>query len=183
MKKLLLPLLVSSMAIVAGCSEAPLDVIFARHASAGHERYQVFIDPAFPDRTIPVIEEAINDWQVSLRSYVAFDVAVEHSDCSTGERVICVKMARPGEVSDGQAGLASYGPLDRSIVRISTDNFSPEVANWRECTRITATHELGHVMGLRHDRAGTIMSPNGTYVAEHITARDVRQFFRVHGRT
>jgi hypothetical protein len=155
--------------------------VFARQANAAHLRYQVFIDPSFPPNVVPVIRRAIGDWQVSLHSLVEFNVAIEHSDCSTGERTICITMAHHGEISDGQAGAAYYYGQDRSMIRISADNFAVDVANWRECTRITTTHELGHVMGLRHDRPGTIMSFKGTYVAEHITARDVRQFLRVHG--
>jgi hypothetical protein len=167
---------------MVGCTEAPLEKVFARQATATHLHYEVFIDPSFPPNIVPVIEGAINDWQVSLRSLVEFNVAIEHSDCSTGERTICIAMARHGEISDGQAGATYYFSQDRSLIRISADNFDVDVANWKECTRITATHELGHVMGLRHDRPGTIMSFKGTYVAEHITARDVRQFLRVHGR-
>jgi hypothetical protein len=182
MKHPFLPIFLVSMAAVVGCSEAPLETVFARQTNAAHLRYEVFIDPAFPPNVVPVLEGAIHDWQVSLRSLVEFNVAIEHSDCSAGERTICINMAQHGEISDGQAGVTQYLGPDRSMVRLSADNFAADVANWKECTRITATHELGHVMGLRHDRPGTIMSFKGTYVAEHITPRDVRQFFRVHGR-
>jgi hypothetical protein len=175
-------LLPTLLPLMLGCSAPPLEGVFARHANAEHLHYRVFIDPSFPPEVIPVIEEALTDWQVSLRSLVEFQITIEHSDCSSGERTICINLAQHGELHDGQAGETDYsGKPDRSLLRISADNFSPDVANWRECTRITTTHELGHVMGLRHDRAGTIMSFKGTYVARYITDTDVRQFFRVHG--
>jgi hypothetical protein len=175
-------LLLPALLLVLGCADPPLDGVFARHASIDRLHYQVFIDPSFPADVVPVIREALTDWQISLRSFVEFDVAIEHSDCSRGTHTICINTAQLGELPNGQAGETDYyGKPDRSLIRISTGNFSPDVANWRECTRITTTHELGHVMGLRHDRAGTIMSVKGTYVAKYITERDVRQFFRVHG--
>jgi hypothetical protein len=168
--------------LTLGCADPPLEGVFARHAHSEHLRYQVFIDPSFPPDVTTEIREALTDWQVSLRSLVEFKTAIERSDCSKRERAICIDMAPHGELRNGQAGETDYyGTPDSSVIRISADNFSPDVANWRECTRITTTHELGHVMGLPHDRAGTIMSFKGTYVASNITERDVRQFFRVHG--
>ncbi len=165
-----------------GCADPTLEGVFARHANTAHLHYQVFIDPSFPPEVVPVIREALADWQIRLRSLVEFEIAVEHSDCAKGERTICINVAQHGELNDGQAGESDYyGKPDRALLRISDDNFSLDVANWRECTRITTTHELGHVFGLRHDRAGTIMSFKGTTVAKYITDKDVRQFFRVHG--
>ena len=167
------------------CVEIPLETVFSRHASDEPLHYRVFVDPSFPPNIVPIIQEAVDDWQASLHSLAEFKVAVEHFDCavdcSEGERVICIHMVQHGETRNGEAGDTSYhGQPERSLVRISTDNFAPDVANWRECTRITTTHELGHAMGLRHDRAGTIMALKGTYVAKRITESDVRQFLQVH---
>lgn len=170
------------LSLMGACVEAPVEVVFARHAKdAPLLHYQVFIDPSFPPSIIPVIQDAVYDWQVSLRSLIEFKVAIERSDCAMGEYMICINMVQSGEIRSGEAGdTFYYGYPEHSLIRISTDNFNPDVANWRECTRITTTHEMGHAMGLSH-QSGTIMSPNGDHVSHFITQRDVQQFFQVHG--
>jgi metallopeptidase family M12-like protein len=164
----------------AACAPLSLDATFARiNASqhSSHEGYVVYVDPAFPPKVIDIIKQSMADWQTNLRSLVVFDVRLERSDCKEEDHTICIEPAAPSQLGDAVAGTTSrFSGYNGALVRISTANWAPEVANWRECTWATSAHELGHAMGLEHDHAGTIMARKGSARPMHITADDVRAF-------
>lgn len=151
------------------------------------EHYNVYIDPSFPPPVISIIKNVSNDWEESLHHIISFDIEITLADCKQKSNSICWQPALPDTVSYNAGITTSYSLSKSASIKLSTDNYSSifienydSWSNWEEITRITATHELGHALGLEHDQIGTIMYKSGSGAATHITAKDIEQYINVH---
>jgi hypothetical protein len=143
--------------------------------------YHVFISPAFPSKIAPIILSSFKEWQSHLRGLVEFETSNDFDGCLDDAFNICVQPATPAEIHN-QAGSTLSDMMDHNaVIKLSTDNWAMGVSNWEECVHITSLHEIGHALGLRHDRHNTIMCPTGDFVAHEITERDVQQYLRLRG--
>jgi hypothetical protein len=143
---------------------------------------QVFIDPAFPEKTIPFIKQAFLDWQDKLR-VIDFQFTIKLYDCVEEPHAICIQPATPAQLK-GRAGYTNNYGRYNALIKLSTDNYDdPNLINWKDVTRITTTHEVGHALGLLHDsHEGTVMYWHGSRMARHLTQRDINQFFERHSK-
>lgn len=142
--------------------------------------YHIYISQAFPEKVLPTLRAAIDQWHNRLYDLVEFKVANEYDTCLDGDYNICIEPATPSELHE-QAGSTFYNLLTHnSTIKLSTANYLGLV-NWEECTRMTTLHEIGHSLGLRHSGRGTIMAPNGDDAARDITDEDVRNYLRLRG--
>jgi len=130
--------------------------------------YSYWIDPGFTSEQQIDIYNGINAWEVATNRTVTF-----------------TEVASPNNVPD----VLIITPFGMDLARDKTVGWCwryPGTTNEaiqlaanvaRESFKVTVQHELGHAVGLPHDREGTLMYYKvGSSNASHITCRDVEVF-------
>lgn len=139
------------------------------------DSYTVLIDPTFSTDERAGIDTSIQDWRTHVP--VTFNiVAMSCNDLTPG--VICVRAVDHAEVlrranppMPTAWSCTHRSDNDGSIVYLDSTRYQGQDA-WKQ----NVTHELGHAMGLAHDREGTVMCLDVTCSAINVTDADVRQW-------
>lgn len=144
------------------------------HWEKGGPEHQVVIDSKFTNHHKQLIVEGCQDWEVKTNYTVTFkfpeNVHQEHD-------VIWIRSATTDqlkEYGDHVVGRTNYGLGDgTSNVILLNPEYQDDV--WH----IAVRHELGHALGLGHDRNGTVMASITNNAAEYVTCQDVAKFCEV----
>jgi len=138
----------------------------------GH-RYLVEVDPSFSPRDIEAIQDAALSWEAAVHGLELPLVIASCHDITAG--TICFHASGASEVTARSGVPMAEGHTDwndaggETWMRVPSSRwFKQEVA-----------HEMGHAMGLPHDRKGTLMYFSASGESPTPTAEDVAEWLAV----
>jgi hypothetical protein len=109
--------------------------------------------------------DAATEWQQSSANYVTFDFLSSTSDVIAFHATSVAQIRT--EFGGGAIGYTEYEGQSSSIdLGTSLD---------AETFHQTALHEIGHALGLKHTRPGTVMCMNTTCATLEVTCGDLVQ--------
>jgi len=165
-------LLLGSLLGVSACAGTPAPGL----------SYSVAIDPAFTTDQTEAITAGIESWVASVPElHVTYAIATCKSP--DPDQVCMHPDAAPPDMSDDIVGDTQPTGDDGSAVLLYVDRV--EAAFPRDPMKMlqqTATHEMGHALGLKHSATGTLMAADVQNQASTITPADIAQFWSVRGK-
>lgn len=122
-------------------------------SSAMHIGYTVIIDTSFSRAETDAVEEGALDWE---RATDNLKLDLVEAPCVSADRAICVT-SQSGEgmrckCGDDEACVGCWTLHDHHI---GLDTTALSLADLKQ----VASHEIGHAMGLHHNKSGTVMAP------------------------
>jgi hypothetical protein len=152
-------------------------VLLTGCAATPGEAYTLDIDPAFTQPQQAAVLAAVQDWEDNVPVHIKIDV----KGCSgSHSHYICMHPGDPVQHgADGPASgwcTANYNTDGGEIWLLPTGPLQQ-----------SATHELGHAMGLKHQGPGTdeacatpiVMAPNPDTAAISVQIGDIAQWYTV----
>lgn len=135
----------------------------------------VWIDDSshsFSNEEIEIIHESCHEWEEATDNHVTFRFVSGKGTDS----LIVVRSDSLSHIKEerGLAAVTDWVPWERGGAITMPNNVAPEQF------RLLMLHELGHALGLDHDRKGTIMFPGTGNASDFITCEDVTQFCEVN---
>lgn len=136
----------------------------------------VKIDEGFSLEERVAIHSATDEWQEDLGSFITFQYIDDVDGVADVIRFSPSTLKQQGEeYCSGRGATTTTVPwADGGHVSIATD--VPLFIFKR-----MALHEIGHAIGLGHDRTGTIMAPSVKKASPHVSCRDVEVWCRDFG--
>ncbi len=131
--------------------------------------YHLSISVGYTEAQANTIINAAIEWQNATGGYITFDGAGHPGDNETID-FVTEKERQPDPPLEGE----TWNEGTSSTVSIYS---TLDSATFKQ----TATHELGHAIGLQHAESGTIMCAGAWCAAKHVTCGDVKQLCSVWG--
>ncbi len=143
----------------------------------GSTAYVYIDDPQglFSEEDMGVIRDSLEEWSDALDEYVVFQFV--SSDESVPDSLITVTPDTLQNIRDerGLDAVTDWTPVSRG-----GDITVPYDVDPVHFHRLML-HELGHTLGLDHDKPGTVMAPSTGTASDWITCDDVCQFCEFNG--
>jgi hypothetical protein len=143
--------------------------------------YSVSIDPMFARDQIESVAAAVDAWNKAIPE-LHLTYAAAPCTAPSAQQACLSPSFDPPDPSDDVVGATTRGADDSSTVKIYVARIRATAYNVDALTQQTATHELGHAMGLQHSATGTLMAADVPNQAPTITPADIAQFWAVRGK-
>ena len=154
------------------------------------ENYTVYIDPAFGDRTVDVVN-AFDDWATKVQWHSPhFDITVFNLVCDNScTNVITVHPETMAQIANHQGtddlgytmrtwtDRAFNGNNEWSNVFIASDMPAREQQYFVQTVR----HEIGHALALQHTGCITVMHFDANCASPEISEGDIEQYESLRG--
>jgi hypothetical protein len=133
-------------------------------AVAPSSHYSVTLSPQLSAADVETTYEAIEAWQFALDGKLSADVSI--GSCGDADHSICVEPGDASDVTGAEIGSTTrWAETDHAIVYLMPGSGVR-----------TATHEVGHAMGLIHTGEGSVMCKDTGCASDAPTAIDVAQW-------
>jgi hypothetical protein len=148
--------------------------------------YIIYISPSFTADQQRALTQAVAAWQDTLLwgHQPAILSAVIADGCDMCEDSIVITPNTAANIQsqtgdDGAIGVTYYhqGVVDWATIQDSTDGWDNSFENFY----LTALHELGHGMGLKHTGPGTVMCADTGCAVNWVTQTDINQWATLRG--
>jgi len=143
--------------------------------------YQVYIDNSFSKEEKQTIIKAFNNWQKATTNIVSFELQY------TGEELYCeycinviaknLKFVQSRQTPEAVAITRFFSAKENTAIYIAMDYIRLNLSEDKRLFMRVMIHEVGHTIGLNHDRNGTVMADRIDASSNKITCRDLQKLF------
>jgi hypothetical protein len=152
--------------------------------------YQVYIDESFSKEENDTIIKAFNNWSKATKNIIAFNIHYSNDElfCEYCTNVISknLKYVQSTKTPEAVAITRFYSAKENTTIYIAMDYMRQNLNEDKKLFIRVMTHEVGHTIGLEHDRDGTVMADRINTSSNKITCRDLQKLFsagKLNGNT